>query len=253
MTPPPSLRGDVRRRSARRGADPHAEHRRRWLVWTVSGVLLTVGLLVGAPWVYAEFVARDTLEPMTLTSPTATPEPRIPNGPVAIDGTWHVQEGSEAGYRLHETLSGREVTVVGRTEEVTGTVVVAGKELTEARVVVAAGTVATDEGARDAFFRRALDTSSHPDAVFELTEPVDVAQLADSAAPLTVTAEGILTLHGVSQPVVAELEAQRTADGVEVVGKVPVVLADYDLPVPDLGWVVVEPEGTIEIRLRLVR
>ncbi len=231
----------------------HAAHRRRILVRTLVGIGLALGLIVGGPFVYARFFAPEPADPLELSTPTAAPTPEIPTGVVDIEGRWLVLEGSEAGYRLGEVLSGQDVTVVGRTERVTGEMTIADGALTAATVTVNAGTITTDEAARDAFFRRALNTSEFPDATFVLAEPVDVSALGQSDQPLSVPAVGTLTFHGVSQQVTAELEAQRTVTGVEVVATVPVTLADFELEAPDLGWVVVEPTGTIEVRLLLGR
>lgn len=231
----------------------HAAHRRRVLVRTVLGIVVALGLIVGGPFVYARFFAPDPAEPLALTTPSATATPEVPTGSLDIEGVWRVYEGSEAGYRLGEVLSGQDVTVVGRTERVTGEMTITDGALAAATVTVDAGSISTDEAARDAFFRRALNTSDFPDATFVLSEPVDVSAIGQSDEPLTVSAPGSLTFHGISQPVTAELEAQRTAAGVEVVGRIPVTLADFDLTAPDLGWVVVEPTGTVEVRLVLGR
>jgi polyisoprenoid-binding protein YceI len=235
----------ARLREQEKQADHHA-HQRRWLVRTVVGVLVGVGLVVGGPLVYAEYLARHTPDPLALSS--SEPE-QIPLGPIQVNGTWEVQPGSEAGFRLDETLSGQEVTVVGRTESVSGAVVVLDGMLAEASIVVEVDTMTSEDSARDAFFRRALDTTNFPQARFELSEPVDVSEIGESAARATVVASGMMTMHGVTQAVTATLEVQRTPDGIEVVGQVPVVLSDYGLSAPALGWVVVQPEGTVEIRL----
>ena len=219
---------------------------------TVVGMVVAVAVVVGGPWVYATFFLRDAPEPLVLT-PSAVPTPEVPTGPVDVEGTWHVQPGSEAGYRLGETLSGEAVTVVGRTDEVTGTVVITDGQLTAATVAVDVGSISSDEAARDAFFRRALDSTTHPEATFELTTPVDVSALAASDEPQSVTATGTLTMHGVSQPVTATLQVQRTVEGVELAGQVPVTLEAFELTPPDLGWVVVEPTGTVEVLLLLAR
>lgn len=232
---------------------PHAAHRRRVLVRTLVGIALALGLIVGGPFVYARFLAPEPADPLTLSTPTAVATPEVPTGVVDIDGTWRVLEGSEAGYRLGEVLSGQSVTVVGRTERVTGEATVVDGVLTTVAVTVDAASIATDEAARDAFFRRALNTSEFPDATFTLTEPVDVSAIGQRDEVLTVSATGTLTFHGVTRPVMVEVEAQRTPTGVEVVGRIPVTLADFDLTAPDLGWVVVEPMGTVEARLLLGR
>ena len=150
-------------------------------------------------------------------------------------------------------LYNEQVTVVGRTESVAGVVVIEEGLLTEVRVVVDVGSIETDESARDAFFRRALDTTRFPEAVFELTEPVDVSAIGLSNSPLLTEGVGTLALHGIIQPVTAVLEVQRTVDGVEVLATVEVFLSDFELSAPDLGWVVVEPIGTVEALLQLAR
>lgn len=234
------------------------EHRRRWLVRTLAAVLVAVGLVVGGPWVYARLIVREAPDPLTFSTATPTAEPTpVPDdlvvGPIDVNGTWQVAEGSQAGYRLGEVLSGEQVTVVGRTEVMNGAFVVDGGMLQGAEVVVDTATIATDESARDAYFRRALNTTDFPQATFVLTQPVDVSAVGSAPEPTTVDVSGTLTFHGVSNDVTANLQVKRTTAGIEIVGAVPVTLADYGLEAPDLGFVTVEPTGTIEMLLVLTR
>ena len=243
--------------TARHGSTLPPEHRRRWLVTTLVVVVVAVGAVVGGPWLYARVVMPEARDPLALSSPTATPGADIEAQSVPastdVEGAWQVGEGSLAGYRLGEVLSGEQVTVAGRTDGVTGTVQIENGALTQARVVVDVASITTDESARDAYFRRALDTTTYPEATFELTAPADVSAVATALGTVTVTAEGSLTFHGVTQPVQVALEVQRTPTGVEVVGQVPVTLEDYGLDAPDLGFVTVEPSGAIELLLVLTR
>jgi len=230
------------------------EHRRRWLIGTVVTVVLAVAAVVGGPWVYANLTVPAPQDPLELS--TQSPSPTVAPGPPAamdVDGTWTISTGSQGGYRIGEVLSGESVVVAGRTDQVTGTVVVSGGALTTARVVVDTASISTDESARDAYFRRALDTTTFPEATFELSAPVDVSEVGTASGPVTVAAPGTLTLRGVAVPATANLELQRTVSGVEVVASVPLTLADVDLDPPELGFVTVEPTGTIEILLVLVR
>ncbi len=226
--------------------------RRRWLVQMLVVVVVAVGVVVGGPWVYARFIASEPPEPLALT-PTPTASPEIPTGSVDVEGTWYTQQGSEAGYRLNETMSGQPVEVVGRTDDVTGSLTVEGGVLTAASIVVDVASISSDEAARDLFFQRALDSTTYPTATFLLTQPVDVSALAQSDAPAAVTAVGTLSMHGVERPVTATLQVQRAIGGVELAGQLPVALADYNLVAPNLGWVVVEQTGTIEVHLVLGR
>lgn len=227
-------------------------HRRRWLVQMLIVVVVAVGVVVGGPWVYARFVASDAPAPLAIT-PTAQATPEIPVGPVDIEGDWFAQPGSQAGYRINETMSGQPVEVVGRTDGVTGTLTIEGGTLTAATVVVDVASISTGEAARDLFFQRALDATTNPTATFTLTQPVDVAALGQTDAPASITAVGTLTMHGVERPVSATLQVQRAIGGAELAAQLPVTLADFNLVAPDLGWVVVQPTGSVEVHLVLGR
>ena len=220
-------------------------------------VVAAVSLIVGGPWVYAQLIAPDPAEPLALTTPTpeaaATVAPPSPLELADLEGSWRVGAGSQAGYRLGEVLSGQPVTVVGRTEVVDGSVVVQGGSLVTADIVVDTASIVTDDSARDAYFRRALNTTDFPQAVFALSGPVDLSAIVGSAGPVTIEAPGTLTFHGVSGPVTATLQVQTSAEGVEVVGTIPVVLAEFGLEPPDLGFVTVDPTGTVEMLLVLTR
>lgn len=227
------------------------EKRRRWLIWTLASVVGALTLMIGGPWAYSTWMKHRAPDPLTLTAEVAEPEETT--GPFTVDGSWQVAEGSEAGYRLDEVLFGQATTPVGRTEQVSGTVVVQDGMLTEAQVVVDVATISTDESARDAYFRRALDTTEYPEATFELTEPVDVTSVSTASAAVPVSAAGRLTLRGETVPVSATLEVRRAESGVEIAGSIPIVLDDFGLKAPDLEIVKVQPEGLVEWRIDLTQ
>ena len=191
-------------------------------------------------------------DPLALSTPSPAAESVVdPTAPFVLNGRWLVASGSQAGYRIGEVLSGDAVEVVGRTDKVTGLATISGGSLASAQVVVDAGSITTDQSARDVYFRRALDTSTYPQATFELTQPVDVSALDTATGPIAVSAPGTLTIGRSSVDVTAELSVQRVGDRIEVSGKVPVVLADLNLTAPDLGFVTVDPSGSVEFLLLL--
>lgn len=216
------------------------EKRAKVAVGVAAGVavLVGVGLAVG-PGLYADWAEGRADDAPSLSAS---------GGPVeATDGTWTVSAGSFAGYRLDEVLQGRDVTVTGRTEDVTGEVTVADGAVTAATVEVDLTTVATDEPARDLYFRdRAIQVGTFPTATFVLTEPAELA--ADGTSARLV---GDLTIRDVTQQVTVEAQVASTADGVQVVGSVPVTFADFGVEAPDLGFVTVEDAGFVEFDLRL--
>lgn len=170
-----------------------------------------------------------------------------------VTGEWKIGTGSTAGYRVNEVLSGTPVTVVGKTEGVTGSMTVDGSTLKAATVKVDVGSIATDQPPRDEYFRgTAMEVSKFPDATFTLTQPVDAAVPA-SGQVQTVEATGNLTLHGVTKPVTVKLQAALSGTGVQVSGSIPLTFSDYGVQAPDLGFVKVENSGSVEFLVQATR
>lgn len=241
------------------GAARAGRTRRRVVVTLVVVALAALAAVIG-PWAYAglrgpapaAFTDSGPVVPGAAQEEGEGSGTAVPDV-VDTDGTWRSSGGSLAGYRIDEVLSGQEVTVVGRTPDVEAEVVVADGVLTAATITVDTASITTDESARDAYFRRALGVTANPTATFVLGEPVDVTAVGDADGPVVIEAAGTLTLAGVAREVVATLEMQRTADGVAVAGSVPLVLTDHGLTAPDFGFVAVQPDGVVEVQLRLVR
>lgn len=224
---------------------------KRKLVIALTALVVLAGIVWGGTAIYAKVRNDRAPEALSLSTPSAGATGQ--EAPVVEDlaGTWTVADGSQAGYRVDEVLNGQDVTVVGRTSDVEGSVTIDGTDLTAADVTVSMTTITTDSGSRDGQFLDILKTDEHPTATFALTEPVDIAAVADGVA--SVQATGDLTVAGVTQEVVVDLDAQTTAAGVEVSGSIPVAFPDYDVSAPDLGFVKVEDAGTVEMLLTLAR
>lgn len=213
----------------------------------VGAAVVVVGgaALIFGPGLYADRANEAAAEAPALGESAAP----LPDAEAAA-GTWTVTDGSFAGYRLDEVLNGEDVTVTGRTEDVTGSVTVADGAISEAAIEVDMTSVATDEAPRDAYFRdTAMEVGEFPTATFELTEPAPIEEGA-TAVELT----GDLTIHGVTQTATVEAEVAGDAtsgDPVQVIGSVPITFADFDVEAPSLGFVTVEDEGSIEFSLQL--
>ncbi|WP_026365400.1 YceI family protein [Promicromonospora sukumoe] len=213
----------------------------------VGAAVVVIGgaAAIFGPGLYADW-ANEAAEAAPSLAAEAAP---LPDAEAAA-GTWTVTDGSFAGYRVDEVLQGEDVTVTGRTEDVTGSVTVADGAITAADIEVDIASVATDEANRDGYFRdTAMEVDQFPTATFVLTEPAPIEEGATSVA-LT----GDLTVHGVTQPATVDAEVAGDAtsgDPVQVVGSVPVTFEDFGVEAPDLGFVTVEDEGSIEFSLQL--
>lgn len=210
----------------------------------IGVVVLGGAAVVLGPGLYADWSNRAAADEPTLDTPSGGTLP----DPADLDGSWTVAEGSFAGYRVHEVLQGEDVTVTGRTEEVTGSFTVVDGTLTAATVEVDMASVVTDEPPRDAYFRGdALEVGTFPTATFELGDPV-----ALPTGNAGVELAGDLTVHGVTRAVTFDAQVGATADGVQVVGSVPITFSDFDVQAPNLGFVTVDDAGSVEFGLDLV-
>ncbi|WP_299955123.1 YceI family protein [uncultured Modestobacter sp.] len=217
--------------------------RRTW--WITGGAVAVVAAAaIGGPLAYA------ALQEDAAPAPTVQVQPEDAELTLDTDGTWTIVDGSTAGYRVDEVLNGADVTVAGTTDQVTGTVVVTGGDLADADVTVDVASITTDSDRRDGYFRdNVMDVAANPTATFSVTEVADLPEL--SGTPVTVPVTGELTLAGMSQPVQAEMSVVRTAEGIDVSGSVPVAFADFGIEPPDLGFVSVEDQGSVEFLLHL--
>ena len=147
-------------------------------------------------------------------------------------------------------LFGQSTEGAGRTEDVTGTLVIEGTTASEAGFEVDLTTLESDEDRRDGQVNgRILETSQFPTATFELTEPLDFGEVPDDLEEITVEATGDLTVHGVTQSVTFDLTARRNGDAIEVTGSMPITWSDYDIDDPSGGPAQVEDTGTMEFAL----
>ncbi|WP_285727941.1 YceI family protein [Psychromicrobium xiongbiense] len=233
------------------------------LVVAVVVVLLgAVAVFLGPQWYAAS--QGPAPAPLSLSSPSTTVgSPTAPGTSAAPSaattagvanpadaGQWKVGTGSQAGYRIDEQLNGAKNTVVGRTGKVSGTATVAGGQLTQAQIDVDVASIMTDNGTRDNYFRGSvMKTDSHPTASFVLSAPVGLPGL--SATPVSLSASGSLELAGQKHEVVAKLQVARSDAQVSISGTIDLVLADFSIQPPNLGFVKVANTGTIEFLLRL--
>lgn len=188
----------------------------------------------------------------------------------ASDGIWTVDQsigmfdeacltevcGSTfAGFRINEELASFGAkTVVGRTPDVTGSMELTGSQIVGASFVVDMTTLITDNDGRTDALRGpsgGLETSTFPEATFELTQPIELGEIPAEGSAISVNAVGNLTVRGVTQEVAIPLTAELQAGLVIVFGELPnMLLSDYGIPTPTAIVVVsVEDNATLEFQL----
>ena len=181
-----------------------------------------------------------------------------------MSGTWTIDAetgefdyetatGTFAGFRIDEELVNVGATeAVGRTGDVTGTVVIDANSVTAADITVDMTTITTNNSRRNSRVQEALATDQFPDATFSLTEPIELPDGAADGEKISVTGIGELTVNGITEPIEIPLEAQLAGDTVVIVGSTEITFADFDVEVPSAPVVLsVSDTGTLELQLLL--
>lgn len=228
--------------------------RRRWIIVIIlAAFILLAGVLIGSR-LYTGYVSSQAGNVPTLTTSSSAPTSNdSASSPADADlsGTWRIDSGSYAGYRVDEVLNGSDGTVTGRTGDINGSLTVTDQQLTATDLILQIDTITTDSSRRDNYFRTtAIDSSQHPEATFTLTEPVDLSAAAVSGTQ-TYSVTGDLTLNGQTRPVTAEVQSAFGEGTAQVVGQIPTTWSDFGVEAPNLGFVAVEDSGFIEFSLNV--
>jgi polyisoprenoid-binding protein YceI len=191
-------------------------------------------------------------EQLTFADASSTTAPKTDSSASApvttTDGKWIVGSGSQAGYRvLEDRLGGvQNIEAVGRTTQVTGGFEVSGNKVSDAKFVVDVASITSDSGFRDNRFRDSImEASKFPTATFVAPE-ITLDSVPAVGDTVKVPTTGSLTLKGVTKEVSTTLEVKRTAEGIQVLGSLPVVFADFGIETPQPPGLKVRDEGTVE-------
>lgn len=193
------------------------------LIGVGAGALaLAAAAAIAGPMIYRDLIAAPAADAPSLTSEETGEEDESTTDaagaeldPGTLIGAWSVAEDSEAGYRVDEVLNGTDVTVTGRTDDVTGTFTIgeSGLTLEAAELVVDVASIETDSSNRDEYFRsEALRTDEFPEATFVLSEPVTLESAPASGDVVQTEATGELTIADTTQTVTAEIELRSDGE-----------------------------------------
>ena len=229
----------------------------------IAGILVAViaAALVGGPWVYINFIREPAAESFldeASTSTIATSDTTVNSSAPTISlddpsGTWQVTNASQVGYRVDEVLFGQNVTAVGRTNAVAGSLVIDDGVVTSGQFVVDMTTVKSDEPKRDAQFEsRIMDVINYPTATFVLTSPITLAANATASSP-TNTASGELTLRGTTKPISISVIGEVRDGRIVVTGETTVTFGEWGIPNPSIPGISTEDFGILEFQLVLER
>src|SRR5437867_1718216 len=214
----------------------------KWII--VAAVAVVLAIPVGT-FVYIHFIEGPAPAKLTLqsgaTTTSSAPASSAASSSAAsssttaaaaaastdISGSYAPTSASQVGYRVKENLFGQSSTAVGRTNQIEGTMNIAGKTVSAVDLTVDMASVSSDRSQRDGQFRgRIMDVSTYPTATFKLTSPIALPSVPTDGTEVDVNATGELTLHGTTKTVTVAIKALRTGATINVNGSIPIHFPD---------------------------
>jgi polyisoprenoid-binding protein YceI len=233
---------------------------RRTLIAAIVGGALLLGA-AGLGILYFVVFAGSSPQKLALSSPTPSSSASSGTSSTPGAGTWTIDSGSQAGYRVREKLASFSAPsdAVGRTTAVTGTLTLSqatsGFSVTAANFTVDVSRLTSDQSRRDQrIHSQGLESDRFPTATFKLTSPIALTADAGSGQTVRISATGDLTMHGVTKSVTIPIDARLTGSKIELVGSITFPFSQFGMTPPSIGgFVSVENNATMEFQLLLTR
>ena len=233
---------------------------RKFLIIAGIVVVLIVVLLL----LLYLFVFRGGSTPVTLKSAVEVLEKsqnakeKSNSGPMNFlttgEVTWSVDAAQDAfvGYRVNEELVGKGAfTAIGRTDFVSGFLVIDGENLLEATFEADLSKLKSDNIFRDGALRtQAIESAKYPKANFTLVEPIVLGTDFFSGEPVSILLKGNFNLHDTTREIEIIVDGQFVNDTIVVTSSFTILFSDYGIEKPSSGRVLsIEDEGIVEIQL----
>lgn len=195
----------------------------------------------------------------TQTAPTATTEPTdAPTEAPADTGSFVlVSEETEARFIVDEVLFGAPYTVVGTTNEVTGSLVpdfTTPANTTVGTITIDLSTLETDNGNRTRTMRNSiLETGTYRYAEFVPTSVSGMPTSITLGQPFTFQITGNLTLHGTTLEKTFDVTATAVSDTrIEGLATLQILYSEFGIQILQLPQQVASVEEEVILELEFV-
>ena len=168
--------------------------------------------------------------------------------------TWSVDASQDVfvGYRVNEELVGKGAfTAIGRTDFVSGFLVIDGENLLEATFEADLSKLKSDNIFRDGALRtQAIESAKYPKTRFTLIEPIILGTGLFSGEPVSILLKGMFNLHDITREIEITVDGQFVNDTLVVTSSFTILFSDYGIEKPSSGRVLsIEDHGIVEIQL----
>jgi polyisoprenoid-binding protein YceI len=239
------------------------------LIRVVISIAVVVGLVYGGVLLYTKvinppegklneddlsaIVSDSSTAPSTDTESSTAPTLTLTQD-AGITGTWLATNESTVGYRVKEVLGGVDTEGVGRTNQVNGSLRIQETTLLSTVFEINVASIKSDSSKRDSQFSgNIMDTATYPTATFRLLTPIELGAVPTDGQNITATAQGELTLHGVTQQVSFDVTAKIANGIIGVLGSIDITFADYGIANPSNAFVSTGDTGLLEFVLAFER
>ena len=239
------------------------------LIRVAISIAVVVGLVYGGVLLYTKVINppegklnEDDLSAIVSVSSTApstdTESSTAPTSTLTQDagitGTWLATNESTVGYRVKEVLGGVDTEGVGRTNQVNRSLRIQETTLLSTVFEINVASIKSDSSKRDSQFSgNIMDTATYPTATFRLLTPIELGTVPTDGQNITATAQGELTLHGVTQQVSFDVTAKIANGIIGVLGSIEITFADYGIANPSNPFVSTGDTGLLEFVLAFER
>ncbi len=187
-------------------------------------------------------------------APAASPAPAAA-GQTAIAGRWNATTESIIGYRVKEILDGQSIEAAGRTNAVTGTLVIEDTTAKSVSLTVDVTKLESDKARRDGQVQgRILDTQKFPTAKLVLKSPIAFGKVPADKEVLSVDTKLTLTIKAATRDLDVPIKARRVGATLEITGSIPIRWADWGIDNPSLPpFVTTDDNGILEFLVVFAR
>lgn len=235
----------------------------------VGGVCKTAGALSGTlvctrkasrlVWAKPAATATPAAPSASPATPAVSAAPVAPSAVTAnqsgIAGTWNATAASVIGYRVKEILDGQSVEAAGRTNAVTGTLVIEDTTAKSVALTVDVTKLESDKAQRDKQVQnRILDTQKFPTAKLVLKSPITFGKVPADKEIVGLDTKLTLTIKAATRDLDVPIKARRVGATLEITGSIPIRWADWGIDNPSLPpFVTTDDNGILEFLVVFAR
>ncbi len=193
--------------------------------------------------------------PTSAVKAATAAEPAVPGNQSEIAGNWNATGDSVIGYRVKEILDGQSLEAAGRTNAITGTLVIGDTTAKSVALTVDVTKLESGRAQRDKQVQdRILDTRKFPTAKLVLKAPISFGKVPADKEIVSLDTKLSLTIKAATRDIDVPIKARRVGATLEITGSIPIRWTDWGIESPSLPpFVTTDDNGILEFLVVFAR